>query len=130
MNAPEQVAITSLSFVVRPPTKEVPKGAAPRKLWLATADALFAVTFAEDPWAHAGTSYDVKFPAPLKTRCLAVVLDEAYVKGVAPDVNVDDRRGDGPHRVRRQDRSRGAGRRARRRKRAGAHGGGAALARR
>lgn len=88
MNAPEQVAITSLSIVIRPPTKEVPKGAAPRKLWLATTDALFAVTFAEDPWAHAGTSYDVKFPAPLKTRCLTVVLDEAYAKGAGPDVNV------------------------------------------
>ncbi|HMI83691.1 MAG TPA: HEAT repeat domain-containing protein [Polyangiaceae bacterium] len=88
MNAPEQVAITSLSIVVRPLTKEVPKGAAPRKLWLATPDALFAVTFSEDPWAHAGTSYDVKFPAPLKTRCLAVVLDESYAKGANPDVNV------------------------------------------
>jgi HEAT repeat protein len=88
MNAPEQVAITSLSIVVRPPTKEVPKGAAPRKVWLATEDALFGVTFSEDPWAHAGTSYDVKFPAPLKTRCLAVVLDEAYAKGPSPDVNV------------------------------------------
>ena len=88
MNAPEQVAITSLSIVVRPPTKEVPKGAAPRKLWLATPDALFAIVFSEDPWAHAGTSYDVKFPAPLKTRCLAVVLDEAFAKGPAPDVSV------------------------------------------
>jgi hypothetical protein len=88
MNAPEQVAITSLSFVIRPPTKEVPKGAAPRKLWLATADALFAITFSEDAWAHAGTSYDVKFPEPLKTRCLAVVLDEAYAKGPSPDVSV------------------------------------------
>jgi HEAT repeat protein len=88
MNAPEQVAITSVSIVVRPPTKDVPKGAAPRKLWLATPDALFAVTFSEDAWAHAGTSYDVKFPAPLKTRCLAVVLDEAYAKGASPDVNV------------------------------------------
>ena len=88
MNAPEQVAITSVSIIVRPPTKEVPKGAAPRKLWLATADALYAVAFADDPWAHAGTSYDVKFPAPLKTRCLSVVLDEAHVKGTGADVSV------------------------------------------
>jgi hypothetical protein len=88
MNAPEQVAITSVSIVVRPPTKEVPKGAAPRKLWLATADALYAVAFAEDAWAHAGKSYDVKFPAPVNTRCLAVVLDEAYVKPAGADVSV------------------------------------------
>ena len=88
INAPEQVEISSLSIVARPPTKEVPKGAGPRKIWLATSDALFAVTFAEDPWARPGASYDVKFPAPLKTRCLAVVLDEAYVKAKDPDVDV------------------------------------------
>ena len=46
------------------------------------------MTFAEDPWARPGASYDVKFPAPLKTRCLAVVLDEAYVKAKDPDVDV------------------------------------------
>jgi HEAT repeat protein len=87
LNAPEQVAITSLSFVARPPTKDVPKGIAPRKIWVATPDALFAVTFADDPWARAGSSYEVKFPAPIKTRCLAVVLDEAYGKG-KQDVDV------------------------------------------
>jgi HEAT repeat protein len=88
LNAPEQVEITSVSFVARPPTKELPKGAAPRKIWLATPDALFAVSFSDDPWAHAGASYEVKFPAPIRTRCLAVVLDEAYVKGREPDVDV------------------------------------------
>jgi HEAT repeat protein len=87
-NAPEQVEITSLSIVARPPTKEVPKGAGPRKIWVATGDALFAVNFADDPWAKPGASYDVKFPAPLKTRCLAVVLDEAYVKAKEPDPDV------------------------------------------
>jgi len=56
-------------------------------MWLATSEALFAVTFAEDPWARPGASYEVKFPAPLRTRCLAVVLDDAYVKGNA-DVDV------------------------------------------
>src|SRR5262249_6303192 len=70
--APEQVAITSLSFVSRPPTKEVSKGAGPRKIWVATPDALFGVTFAEDPWARAGASYEVKFASPIRTRCLAV----------------------------------------------------------
>ncbi len=88
LNAPEQVAITSVSFVARPPTKEVPKGAAPRKIWVATPDALFAVTFADDPWARAGASYEVKFPTPIKTRCLAVVLDEAYIKPKQTDVDV------------------------------------------
>jgi HEAT repeat protein len=88
INAPEQVEISSVSIVARPPTKEVPRGAGPRKIWLATSDALFAVTFAEDPWTRPGASYDVKFPAPLKTRCLAVVLDEAFVKAKDPDADV------------------------------------------
>jgi HEAT repeat protein len=88
LNAPEQVAITSLSFVARPPTKDLPKGIAPRKIWVATPDALFAVTFPDDPWAHAGSSYEVKFPTPIKTRCLAVVLDEAYGKAKQTDVDV------------------------------------------
>src|SRR5262249_4424541 len=87
-NAPEQVAISSVSFVARPPTKDIPKGAAPRKIWLATPDALFAVTFADDPWSRPGSSYEVKLPAPVKTRCLAVVLDEAYVKPKQTDVDV------------------------------------------
>ncbi len=88
MNAPEQVAITSVSFVARPPTKAMPKGIAPRKIWLATPDALFAVTFSDDPWARPGSSYEVKLPAPIRTRCLAVVLDEAFAKTKDPDVEV------------------------------------------
>jgi HEAT repeat protein len=88
MNAPEQVAITSLSIVVRPPTKELTKGAAPKKLWLATEESLYGVAFPDDGWGRAGASYDVKFPVPLKTRCLAVVLDEAYVKRAGADVDV------------------------------------------
>ena len=88
LSAPEQVAITSLSIVLRPPSREVTKGASPRHLWLATPSSLYSVQFAEDPWAHAGASYEVKFPEPVKTRCLSVVLDEAYGKGSDPDVAV------------------------------------------
>ncbi|MET0594371.1 MAG: HEAT repeat domain-containing protein, partial [Polyangiaceae bacterium] len=88
MNAPEQVAISSLSFVVRPPTKEIAKGAAPRKVWIATQETLYAVAFPEDAWTKAGGSYDVKFPTPVKTRCLSVVLDEAHVKKAGADVDV------------------------------------------
>jgi hypothetical protein len=88
MNAPDQVEITSLSFVIRPPTQSIPKGAAPRKLWLATSDAVFAVSFREDAWARPGASYTVKLPAPLRTSCLAVVLEEAYTKSPGADADV------------------------------------------
>ena len=88
MNAPEQVAITSLSFVARPPTKEMPKGVAPRKIWVATPDALFAVSFSEDPWARPGSSFEVKFPSSLRTRCLAIVLEDSFAKSNQPDIDV------------------------------------------
>jgi HEAT repeat protein len=88
LNAPEQVEIRSLSFVVRPPTREAPKAVAPRKIWIATPDALFAVTFPEDGWARPGASYDVGFAAPIKTPCLALVLDEAYAPAHKRDVDV------------------------------------------
>jgi HEAT repeat protein len=87
MNAPEQVEIISVSIVARPPKKAMPKGAGPRKMWLATPEALFAVTFAEDPWARPGASYEVKFPAPLRTRCLSLILEDAWVRG-STDVDV------------------------------------------
>jgi hypothetical protein len=87
MNAPEQAAITSLSFVLRPAGKDLPKGAAPRKVWLATNDALFGVTFPEDAWSLPGARYDVAFTVPLKTRCLSLVLDEAWTRG-RTDVDV------------------------------------------
>src|SRR5262249_47645311 len=81
MSAPEEVGITGLDLVVRP-TEAVPEGAAPRKLYLATADKLFAVTIPEDAWQKPpGTRDTLKLPAALHTSCLAVVLDEAYGHG-------------------------------------------------
>ena len=74
----EEVGITSFDLVVRP-TEDVPDGAAPRRLYLATPGALFEVTLPEDAWQKPpGTRYAVKLPAPLHTSCLAVVLDEAF----------------------------------------------------
>lgn len=78
MSAPDEVAITALDLVVRP-TEDVPDGAAPRRLYVATASKLFAITMPEDAWRRPpGTRYTVKLPAPEKTSCLAVVLDESY----------------------------------------------------
>lgn len=81
MNAASDVPIRSLSIVVRPAKRAVPKGAAPTRLWLATTDRLFAVTLPDDAWSHPGASYDVAFDAPLETSCMALVLDQSASRG-------------------------------------------------
>ncbi len=88
LNVPEQVDLLSLSLIARPTDHPPPKGVAPKKIWLATPDALYGVTFPEDGWGRAGAEYELRFPAPLRTRCLALVLDEAYARGKASDFDV------------------------------------------
>jgi HEAT repeat protein len=81
MSAPSEVGITGLDLIVRP-TSDVPEGAAPKRFYLATPDAIFAVSMPEDAFRQPpGTRYSVKLPAALHTSCLAVVLDEAYAHG-------------------------------------------------
>jgi hypothetical protein len=78
MNAPAELAIEGVEFAVRPPQATPAHGAAPKELWLATNKSLFAIALPEDAWAHPGARYRVRFPAPLKDDCMAVVLDTAY----------------------------------------------------
>jgi HEAT repeats len=81
MSAPEEVGIVALDLIVRP-TEDLPDGAAPKRFYLATPDALFAVTMPEDAWRQpAGTRYTVALPAEIHASCLAVVLDEAFLVG-------------------------------------------------
>src|SRR5262249_20735376 len=88
MNASSDVEIAKLVIVARPPSRAIPHGIGPRKVWLAADGKLFAVTFPEDPWARAGASYDITFATPLKTSCLALVLDEAFARGEGKDAEV------------------------------------------
>jgi len=78
MNAPGELALEGVEFAVRPPLANPAHAAAPKELWLATSQQLFAVTLPEDAWAHPGARYRVRFPAPLKDDCLSVVLDAAF----------------------------------------------------
>jgi len=86
LNAPAELAVEGVELAVRPPQGTPEHGAAPKELWLATTKQLFAVALPEDAWAHPGARYRVRFPAPLKDDCLAVVLDSAFDE--RPDVNV------------------------------------------
>ena len=82
------VPIVSLEFVIRPPTTEMPEGAAPKRFYLATTDELFEITLPEDAWKKPGAHYEVKPAKPLTTSCLSVVLDEAYSPATADKAQV------------------------------------------
>jgi hypothetical protein len=89
MNAPSDVPIARLAVTIAPPAPSA-NGAAPKSFYLATHDRIFEVTLPEDAWLHPGATYDVPLPEPIKSSCLALVLDEAYVRGghAKPDVSV------------------------------------------
>lgn len=88
MRAPGELPIHALVVTVAP-TKPKVEGAAPRTIYVATDGALHHVTLPEDGWAKPGQSYEIPLPAPVKTTCVAVVLDEAYARGKeAPEVSI------------------------------------------
>ena len=58
-------------------------------MYLATTVGAFEVTLPTDGWARAGSTYEIVFPKPIETSCVALVLDAAYTRGLAhPDVGV------------------------------------------
>jgi HEAT repeat protein len=88
MRAPSEVPIHSLVVTVAPPSPKA-EGAAPRTFFVATDQKLFHVTMPKDAWLDPGSSYEVPLPEPVRTTCVAVVLDEAYTRGAsAPEVSL------------------------------------------
>ncbi|MEZ4260377.1 MAG: HEAT repeat domain-containing protein [Polyangiaceae bacterium] len=79
------VPIHALRVVIAPP-EPAADGAAPRTLYVATDAATFHVTLPEDAWRKPGRAYDIPLPEPVRTTCVAVVLDEAYANGKAAPV--------------------------------------------
>lgn len=80
MRAPAEVPLHALSFTTAPAR---PNGAAPRTLFVATDTTLFHVTL---PDGKPGQTVEVPFPEPVRTSCVAIVLDEAFARGTAPEV--------------------------------------------
>jgi len=63
--------------------------AAPRSFYLVTTDDTYRVTLPGDASLKPGESYEIAFPRPLQTSCVALVLDDAYTRGLPhPDVGV------------------------------------------
>ena len=76
-----EVPVSALEIAVRP-ARENPKGAAPRELFVATEDKVFAVTLPEDAWSRPPPTRDaVSFPEPVRSNCVALVLGAAYPRG-------------------------------------------------
>ncbi|MCL2723148.1 MAG: HEAT repeat domain-containing protein [Polyangiaceae bacterium] len=92
MRAPAELPIDAFAITVAPPS--LPKasqtaGAAPKTFFLATDDRLFHVTMPEDAWQKPGASYEIPLPHPVRTTCVAIVLDEAYAQTkAAPKVTI------------------------------------------
>jgi HEAT repeat protein len=90
LSASPDVGILGFELVLRPTGPEAEGGgAAPRVLWLATRRELFRVTLPEDAWqAQPGAAYAVALPRAVHTDCVAVLLDEAYVRDGASEVGI------------------------------------------
>lgn len=79
MRSSRDAPITSLTVTIRPPTRAVEHGAAPRRFYLVDDTATFEVTLPEDAWQKPGASYQISFPTPRATGCLALILEDSYV---------------------------------------------------
>ncbi|WP_394844429.1 HEAT repeat domain-containing protein [Pendulispora brunnea] len=89
MRAPAEVPITRFAITVAPPGANATAGMAPRSFFLVTDAKTFAVTLPEDGWLKPGASYDIALKEPVRTSCVALVLDQAYARGNArPEVTV------------------------------------------
>jgi hypothetical protein len=88
VRAPHEVPITRFAIAIAPSSPKA-EGAAPRTFYLATDSQTYKVTLPEDAWLHPNAAYDVPLPDPVKTSCVALVLDDAYARGNAhPEVTV------------------------------------------
>jgi hypothetical protein len=88
MAAPEAVPISRLQIVPVPPG---PGGdvAAPRTLYLVSSTQTFAITLPDDAWRSPGEAYEVVLPQPIESSCIALVLSDAYARGLPhPQVGV------------------------------------------
>jgi HEAT repeat protein len=88
MAAPKDVPIARMQVVVTPASRER-DGAAPKTLYLVTGAETFVVTLPVDGWLKPGDAYEIALPHPVQTSCVALVLNDAYTRGLAhPDVGI------------------------------------------
>ncbi len=94
MAAPRDVPITRMQLVAAPAPKPPatalePAIASPRTFYLVTGSESFAITLPGDASLKPGEAYEIAFPKPLQTSCLALVLGDAYGRNQPhPEVTV------------------------------------------
>jgi hypothetical protein len=91
MAAPKGVPITRMQITVSPPAKGPlnPNGASPKTFYLVTTVGAYAITLPSDGWTKPGATYEVTFPKPVETTCVALVLEAAFARGNPhPDVGL------------------------------------------
>ncbi len=88
MRSAAEVSVHSLVVTVAP-SKPKADGAAPRTFFVASDKRLFYVTLPEDAWQKPQKTYAIPLPEPVRTTCLAVVLDTAYAGNKeSPEVSI------------------------------------------
>ncbi|MCA9631731.1 MAG: HEAT repeat domain-containing protein [Myxococcales bacterium] len=87
MLAPPEVPLRAFEFVIRPPTRELTQGSAPKTFFLALTKQLFKVEMPEDAWKFPGRRYRVELKDAVQTDCVALVTDDAYDESKATQVS-------------------------------------------
>jgi hypothetical protein len=90
MAAPKGVPITRMRIVPAPPGPESARAcAAPKTFYVVTSTHTFEVELPSDGCIKAGSAFDIAFPEPIDSECVALVLDSAYSRASAhPDVGI------------------------------------------
>ncbi len=89
MAAPKDVPIAKIELAALPPGTRSANRAAPETFYIATTTELFEVALPQEAWLVPGESFEVEFPHPVATSCLAVVLGTAQPHTIAhPQVGI------------------------------------------
>jgi len=80
MAAPKEVPIARVEFAVSPPDV-ASTGAVPKAFYLDTGERSYRVTLPESAARKPGEVFEVVFPEPIRTSCLALILDSPSAVG-------------------------------------------------
>jgi HEAT repeats len=85
--SPREVPIAAFELSVRSAKGPEPE-AVPRDLYLVTDHETYRVTLPADAAQTAGARYDVKLPTPVRTGCVGLVLESAFIDDKASRVGI------------------------------------------
>lgn len=88
MNAPQQLPLTGFEIVISAPGTALKKANLPRELWIATQKQLYEVTLPSEASERPGARFAVTLPAPVRTDCVALVLESAFEERAGAVVGV------------------------------------------